>query len=78
MRATHPHNRTAPPRSWNLDQICEFGLTTDITTAALILGIGRSTGYELARIGTFPVKVIRVGHRYLVPTTALIKLLQAE
>jgi hypothetical protein len=38
----------------------------------------RSTGYALAKIGRFPIKVVRVGHRYVVPTAAMIRLLDAE
>jgi hypothetical protein len=40
-----------------------------------ILGIGRTKAYELARDGAFPVTVIRVGRRYLVPVAPLLALL---
>jgi predicted DNA-binding transcriptional regulator AlpA len=50
----------------------------DVATAAQILGVSRSTGYALAKINRFPVKVVRVGHRYVVPTAAMIRLLEAE
>ncbi|WP_041255065.1 helix-turn-helix domain-containing protein [Frankia sp. EAN1pec] len=40
-----------------------------------ILGIGRTASYELARQGKFPVTVIRVGRRYIVPTSPLKQLL---
>jgi Helix-turn-helix domain len=54
------------------------GLTMDVATAAQILGVSRGTGYALARVGRFPVNVVRVGRRYVVPTAAMIRLLEAE
>jgi Helix-turn-helix domain len=45
-------------------------MTTDVATAGAILGIGRSKAYELAKSGEFPVTVLRIGRRYLVPTRA--------
>ena len=50
-------------------------MTTDVATAGAILGIGRSKAYELAKNDEFPVAILRVGRRYLVPTSALITLL---
>ena len=52
-------------------------MTTGIETAGAILGIGRSKSYELAKDGEFPVKVLRIGRRYLVPIPALMALLEA-
>jgi hypothetical protein len=63
---------------WTLDEVRSLGLTMDVATAAQILGVSRSTGYALAKIGRFPIKVVRVGHRYVVPTAAMIRLLEAE
>jgi excisionase family DNA binding protein len=47
----------------------------DLVTAARVLGIGRTTAYQLARRGQFPCRVIRVGGLYRVPTPDLIRLL---
>ena len=44
-------------------------------TAGAILGIGRSKAYALAKAGKFPVRIIRVGRSYVVPTAALLDLL---
>ena len=63
---------------WTLDEVRSLGLTMDVATAAQILGVSRSTGYALAKIGRFPIKVVRVGHRYVVPTAAMIRLLEAD
>ncbi|PKV76554.1 helix-turn-helix transcriptional regulator [Nocardia fluminea] len=49
--------------------------TTDMATAAAVLGIGRSTAYSLAAAGDFPCKVIRIGTRYRVVTADLHRLL---
>ena len=60
---------------WTAEQIRDLGTVTDIVTAGAILGIGRTTSYELARTGEFPVPIMRVGHRYRVATAALCELL---
>lgn len=49
--------------------------TTTIRVACDLLGISLSTGYAAARAGTFPVQVIKVGGRYVVPTRPLLELL---
>jgi hypothetical protein len=62
---------------WTPEVIRRLGMTTDVTTAGAILGIGRSKAYELAKSGQFPVAVLRIGRRYLVPTAAILALLSA-
>jgi excisionase family DNA binding protein len=52
--------------------------TFDIPTAARVLGVSRSYAFELARIGDFPCRLIRVGSRYRVPKSALLALLEDE
>jgi excisionase family DNA binding protein len=47
----------------------------DLTTAAGLLGIGRTTAYRLARAGTWPCRLIRIGTTYRVPTRDLLALL---
>jgi hypothetical protein len=61
-----------------IDAIRRLGATTDIETAGEILGIGRSKAYELAAADEFPVRVIRIGRRYLVPIPALLELLGVQ
>ncbi|GIG93366.1 DNA-binding protein [Plantactinospora endophytica] len=78
MPTTAPTPRPAIRPVWTLNDVRDLGLTTNVSTASQIFGISRSCGYELARIGQFPVKVVRVGHRYVVPTTPIIKLLGGE
>lgn len=52
--------------------------TVSLTEAAQLLGIGRSTAYAAARNDEFPVQVIKVGGRYIVPTKPLLDLLGLE
>ena len=49
--------------------------TLDIVTAGRLLGIGRTTAYQLARHGQFPAPVLRIGGGYRVPTAPLLTLL---
>lgn len=64
-------------RAWTEPAVRSLGMTTDVETAGEILGIGRTKAYELAKSGDFPVKILRVGRRYLVSIPALLKLLDA-
>lgn len=57
---------------WTADRLRELGPTTDLTTAADILGISRSAAYKLARRGAFPIPLLRVGAIYRVPTAPLL------
>lgn len=47
----------------------------DLMTAARALGIGRSKAYQLAHDGQFPVRIIRIGTNYHIPTADLLKVL---
>jgi predicted DNA-binding transcriptional regulator AlpA len=77
-----PHGADRPPpepatpvsrrRTWTPDQVRALGMTTDLETAASILGIGRTLAYDLARDGDFPVPLLRLGRRVLVPVAALL------
>jgi len=60
---------------WTVEAIRGLGATTDVETAAAILGIGRTKAYELAKADEFPVRLIRVGRRYLVAVPSLMGLL---
>ncbi|MDT0532124.1 helix-turn-helix domain-containing protein [Micromonospora sp. DSM 115977] len=63
---------------WTIAAVRELGVTTDVETAGAILGIGRTKAYELAKTNEFPVRLLRVGRRYLVPVPAILKLLAIE
>jgi hypothetical protein len=49
-----------------------------LEAAAMLLGIGRTTAYAIARRGEFPVPVLRIGKRYRVSTLAVLRLLGVE
>jgi excisionase family DNA binding protein len=66
---------TADSRSWTVGSVRAPGLTTTVEIAASILGISPTKAYALAKSGKFPVRLVRVGRRYLVPTSALLELL---
>jgi len=68
----HP-NRPGP--GVNRAELLALPATVDLVTAARALGIGRTTAYQLARSGEMPVKVLRLGTRYRVPSAALLELL---
>lgn len=60
---------------WQAQKIRDLGLHTSVPVAADILGISRSTAYELIRRGEFPVQVLSVGSRKRVSTRALLAFL---
>lgn len=62
-------------RVWSAEEVVALGVRTDLVTAASVLGIGRTVAHEHARRGTFPVPVLRVGARYVVPVAPLLALL---
>ncbi len=62
-------------RVWTIDAIRSLGATVDVETAGAILGIGRSKSYELAKADQFPVRILHIGRRYLVPTSDIMTLL---
>jgi hypothetical protein len=64
--------------SWSTEAVERLGLATDVVTAAKILGIGRTTAYALARANRFPVKVIRVGRRYVVSVADLLAVMGVD
>jgi hypothetical protein len=68
---------TRNPTVWTAEAVRRLGMTTDVETAGAILGIGRTKAYELAKTGEFPVKVLRIGRRYVVPIPALMAVLEA-
>jgi hypothetical protein len=69
-----PSNANRP----RLDQIRRWPATVDVATAALALGVGRSSLYDALREGTAPVQVITVGHRLKVLTHSLVTVLEGR
>lgn len=78
-------NRGRPPqpgrsqrRIWTLSEVRALGLTTDLETAAQIIGIGRTLAYELAKKDRFPVQLLRLGRRVVVPVHEVLNLLSCD
>jgi hypothetical protein len=62
-----------PPLTF--DELHALPTVVDLMTAARALGIGRTKAYQLAQTGQFPVRIIRVGTAYHIPTAELLKTL---
>lgn len=58
-------------RTMSRDEIDALGVATDLRTAARALGVSASQAYALVKADTFPVPVVRVGSRIVVPTEGL-------
>src|SRR3954463_1414925 len=75
------HGETVPAprhRTWTPDQVRALGMTTNLATAAGILGIGRTLARDLAKTDDFPVRVLRMGRRVVVPVGDLLTMLGAD
>lgn len=57
------------------DELLALPVSIRLDVANKALGLGRSAGYELARLGQYPVKVLRLGNAYRVVTAELQELL---
>ena len=53
-------------------------MTTDVETAARVLGIGRTLAHELVKRDEFPIRLLRLGRRVLVPVNDLLMYLGQE
>ena len=67
--------RTRIRNEMTLAGLLALPLMVDMSTAARALGLSRSTGYDLARRGEFPCRVLHVGSSYRVPTAELLRVL---
>lgn len=47
----------------------------DLVTAAQLLGIGRTTAYQLVRADAWPTRVLRLGRQIRIPTAQLLELI---
>ena len=65
---------------WTRESVAALGATTDLMTAADIVGISRSLVYDLAkrRPEKLPFRTLRVGTRYRVPTASILDALGPE
>lgn len=66
---------TGDARGMTREELLNLPVAVDLDTANRALTIGRSTGYQLAKRGEYPVKVLRLGNAYRVVTAELHRLL---
>ncbi|WP_081437896.1 hypothetical protein [Pseudofrankia asymbiotica] len=72
-------NATAEAHTeWTVERVRSLGVRTDLRTACRVIGIGETVGYRMAKNGTFPVRLIKVGRNYVVPVARLLDLLGIE
>ncbi len=63
------------PKGMSRDELMALSAAVDLDTGNRALGLGRSKGYELAKRGEYPCKVLRLGKAYRVVTADLLNLL---
>ena len=56
------------------DEALALPPVVNLSTAAEVLGLGRSAAYELVRAGQWPTPILRFGRLIKVPTAPLIAL----
>lgn len=67
--------RDASVEGLTVRELLDLPAVVDVETASRALGISRSHGYNLARSGDFPCKVIRAGRCFRVQTADLRRVL---
>ncbi|CAM5450496.1 hypothetical protein [Streptomyces narbonensis] len=63
------------PLGMSRGELLALPVAIDLETGNRALGLGRSKGYELAKRGEYPCRVLRVGKAYRVVTADLLDLL---
>ncbi|MGV9424435.1 hypothetical protein ACWDO7_09140 [Streptomyces sp. NPDC003656] len=63
------------PKGMSREELLALPVAVDLDTGNRALGLGRSKGYELAKRGQYPCKVLRLGNAYRVVTADLLDLL---
>jgi len=61
--------------TWTPEKVRALGVRTDLATASDVLGISRNSGYQLASKADYPVPLLRLGKRYVVPVAGLLNAL---
>ncbi|MEU8932893.1 helix-turn-helix domain-containing protein [Streptomyces sp. NPDC048409] len=70
--------KNSPEGRLSFTEMFDLPVSVDLRTAARALGIGPTTAYRLIRDSEFPCPVLRVGRRYAIPTTGLMRALGIE
>jgi hypothetical protein len=66
------YRRKVVAKAWTEKKIKALGMMCDIETASQIIGISRTTAYRMARAGTFPAQIHRLGRVYRVSVASLL------
>ncbi|MFB7496121.1 helix-turn-helix transcriptional regulator [Streptomyces sp. NPDC056161] len=66
---------TATVQELTVRDLLDLPAVVDVETACRVLGISRSHGYNLARTGDFPCRVLRAGRSFRVVTADLRRIL---
>ncbi|WP_374118276.1 helix-turn-helix domain-containing protein [Streptomyces sp. MAR25Y5] len=70
--------KTQPARGMQPAELLALPAAVDLATAARALNVGRTTAYDLAKRGQFPVPTLRLGVQYRVRRADLLNLLGIE
>jgi len=63
-------------RVWTPGEVKALGVRTTVPIAGeIIAGLCKDESYRMVHRGEFPVPVIKVGHRLVVPTAPILRLL---
>ncbi|MEU5542076.1 hypothetical protein AB0G85_06770 [Streptomyces sioyaensis] len=69
------NEETGRAKGMSREELLVLPAAVDLETGNRALGLGRSKGYELAKRGQYPCKVLRLGSAYRVVTADLLALL---
>ncbi|MCZ4510750.1 hypothetical protein O3Q52_21675 [Streptomyces sp. ActVer] len=75
MREDATAGRMTGSKGMSREELLALPVSVDLETGNRALGLGRSKGYELAKRGEYPCKVLRLGNAYRVVTADLLDLL---
>ncbi len=73
-----PSRRQPGDAVLRLSDLPDLPAAVDLMTAARAIGLGRSTAYRLAKEGSFPCRIVRIGEQYRVPAADLLRLLGVD
>ncbi len=68
------HQTPAGPAT-RVDPAAPLPAVLDLTRAAALLGVGRTTAYKLVHDGQWPTPVLRLGRLIKIPSQPLVELL---
>jgi hypothetical protein len=65
-------------QSWTADEVRALGVRVDLVTAGRVLGVGKNKIWHLYHRGELPFPALKLGRRVIVPTAALLKVLDLD